>query len=148
LRLGREVSILELAWLDEDSVAAIVGGTGLRNRFVAIFEDGKLVNDPFGWSEPQLRDLIASPEGEYFAVLTQQFGAWIFDQTGRFMGQGVVTGAEEVRKLAWSPDGRWLVISTPASIYFVDARNLELLLGGQQPTTIRLPVSARDIAWL
>jgi hypothetical protein len=148
LGLGRRVSIQELAWLDEDSFVAIVGGPGLRNELVAIFEDGKLVNEPLGWSDPGLRDLIASPSGEYFAVLTQQFGPWIFDRTGRFVGQGVVPGAEEARKLAWSPDGRWLVISTPASIYIVNARDLELLLGGQQPTTVRLPVSARDIAWL
>jgi hypothetical protein len=148
LRLGREVSIQELAWLDEDSFAAIVGGPGLRYEVVAIFENGKFVNDPFGWSDPRLRDLIASPDGQYFAVLTQQSGPWIFDRTGRFIGQGFVPGAEKARKLAWSPDGRWLVISTPASIYLVSSDQLELSLGGQQPTTIRLPVSARDIAWL
>jgi hypothetical protein len=143
-QLGEGSLVREMAWLDNDSFAAIVGHERFQNELIAVFDEDRVVNDFLEWTHPRLWDLRVAPGGEYFSVMTERFGPWIFGEAGTFLTDGAVVGGGGVRgrAVAWSPSARWVAIATTASVYIVQSAQLR-----NQPTIIRLPLSARDVAW-
>jgi hypothetical protein len=124
----------ELAWISEDRLAVLVGGS--YPDFVGVFRGRMFLYRMFTGFEP--RSLRASPLGRY--VVVEDDGPHVV-RVGR--APRTVTfpeGLTTVRAVAWSPDERWLALATRASVWLMDLEDP----GGP---LLRLPIEAHEIGW-
>jgi hypothetical protein len=132
----------DLAWLDEDRLAVLVGGRFPLDRSLAIFEDGRLVSNP-GPCCP-VRDYLRAIGGTLLLPSDDAPGAVLgFDDRGRlsarpalppFLADGLAFAASE--------DDRWVAstLGDTVQIYsLAEERPLE---------PIQLDVRAVDLGWV
>jgi hypothetical protein len=120
--------VLDLEWLDREEVAALIEvryvfGLPEAETLVAGFRDGSRV-----WSDPffsRFERLVLSSTGDFLLepVDRQQLAAFAISPTG---------------PADWSPDGLRVAVATRASVFVADLRTRRL---------IRIPITARDLAW-
>lgn len=125
-----QLTIRDLAWLAEDEVAALI-----EVRFVhglpetAVIVAG-FVRGDLAWRKPyfsRFDRLVVSPGDD---VVPEPAAPTFPFVTSRLQPAG--------RQFDWSPDSRLLAIATRASIFVVDVASQRL---------VRIPVTARDLAW-
>jgi hypothetical protein len=131
---GHRISVNDLAWFDDASLALVVG-IDRTSEAVAIAEEKgpALVVSQF----PGLGHTIeTSPGGSFYAIW---FGGTLLDLRtshgdsvfSRFNGSSV--------RLTWSPDDRWIAVTGFDAVFLARAREDDLVR--------RLPIVARDLAW-
>jgi hypothetical protein len=139
-RFLRLRSVKEAAWLGESRLVAVLAteqASGPPQDFIGVFEGRRVVRivRGLGWL---FSDLRPSPRGSFFAVTaTNGAGFVLFDRDGGPAPAPPVTG---YRAIAWSPDERWAVLATRASVYVFRAGTTNMRLR-------RLDFTARDLAW-
>lgn len=117
-------SVRQVAWLGGRRFAATVAGGGL-----AIWEGERLLHQ---LAPGAYRELRASPEGKYFAALSDAELA-VFDRDGRPIA---ITQGQAI---AWSPGERFAAVARGDEVVIVPAA------GGDSVLRIRL--SAADLDW-
>jgi hypothetical protein len=132
----------DLAWLDRDRLAALVGGSSPLDRSLAIFAGGSLV------SEHRLccpvREYLRAVEGRLLLPSDDDTGAVLgFDARGRPASRTELPPSL-VDGLAFtaSPDGRWVASTLGDTVRIYP-------LGDEQPLDpIALDVRAVDLGWV
>jgi hypothetical protein len=125
-----ELLVRDLSWLSQREVAALievryVEGLPETSTMIAGFVRGSLA-----WQKPyfgRFERLVVSPGGDVQPEPAPQPFPFV---TSRLQPAG--------RPFDWSPDGRLLAVGTRASIFVVDVASQRL---------VRIPVTARDLAW-
>jgi hypothetical protein len=144
------IEVLALAWLSETKLAVTLearwrfgAGAGpdaaTVERFVAAFERRRLVFVRPDLGQGGFTELVASARGRFLAIATEDpEGVLVLTSAG---GQVALPALPAARAFAWSPDERLLALATRASVYVVR-------LGGPAARVVRVPVRARDLAWI
>lgn len=141
------VSILELAWLDDSRLGAVVRrtvGSGDDRRtldFVVVFEDGAFVA-PLGHGSGEFTDLAAYRPGRGFVAGGDVIqGVFVLDDSGQFVTTLTLPqGVPQISSIALSPDGRWAAVASRRSvIVFQPSR--------QPGRVFQLPFEAVDLEW-
>jgi hypothetical protein len=131
----------DLAWLDADRLAVLVGGRFALDRSLAIFQNGRLVSNPLPCCP--VREYLRAVEDTLLLPSRDAPGAVLgFDERGRlslrpalppFLADGLAfTG---------SPDGRWIASTLRGSVQiysFEDERPID---------PISLDLRAVDLGW-
>jgi hypothetical protein len=117
-------------------------GAGTSEHLVAILERSR----PVG-VHTFLRDWSArievSPDGRLVALEPAE----LLSRDGVVVA--LPTALDLARAFAWSPSGRFLAAATRASIFLVDAAEIELASRARTtPPVYRLPITARDVGWV
>ena len=129
-----------LAWLDPNLLALALEITirSVEPRYILVLlERGRVL----GWSVRfggPMRGLHVSPRGS----MVVGEGTIVMNRNGNEL---TLPGALVGEVLGWSPDDRWIVVAGQASVYLVRALHLRAL--NPTPRTIRLPITARSLAW-
>jgi hypothetical protein len=125
-----ELVVRDLFWLSQREVAALVDvrfvdGLPEISTLIAGFVRGTLA-----WQKPyfgRFERLVVSSGGDVLPEPAPQPFPFV---TSRLQPSG--------RQFDWSPDGRLLAIGTRASIFVVEVASQRL---------VRIPATARDVAW-
>jgi hypothetical protein len=140
------VSVRELGWLTRSRVAVHLVARPARGlvpeAVLAVFEGARLVGAHVFFRDRSAL-VEASPDGRLIAL----------DPAEVLRANGVElplpTALNLARAFAWSPDGRFLAAATRASIFVVNARDLERVPSTRVEARVyRLPIAARDLAWI
>lgn len=148
----RDVVVRRLAWLDDSRVAAIVSlrSNAVPQRTAIVVVDGGALVGSAPWLSSRSARFFVSPHGSFFAVATTgpprfflldrnaEAGA-LADVARDWFGRTSLTGA---RAIAWSPDERWTALAKDDSVYVFTTYDRD-----GEPTLVRLPIAARDLAW-
>jgi hypothetical protein len=123
-----QLHVRDLAWLSQDEVVALlearVRGLPETSAVIAAFVRGRLA-----WQKPyfgRFDRLVVSSGGE------------VAPEPLRRPFPFVPPGVHPQGAFDWSPDGRRLAVATRASVFVVDVPSQRL---------VRIPVTARDLAW-
>jgi hypothetical protein len=124
-----DLHVRDLAWIADDEVVALiearfVDGLPETSAVIAGFVRGALA-----WQRPyfdRFDRLVVSPSGD---VLGEPAPRSLPFVPVRLQPEGAFD---------WSPDGRRLAVATRASVFVVDIASQRL---------VRIPVTARDLAW-
>ena len=131
----REPVLKEVAWLSEETYAAIVSDRATRQDLIAVMRGRSLVTaPPFGYD--LLTDLRASPRGTYAAALINRRALVFVDNRGRYQASGL----RSAHAVTWSPDEQWTAAATDEGIYVYETATRAAEL-------IRLPIIASDLVW-
>jgi hypothetical protein len=129
-----EYAIDELAWLDVETLVAVVSTGAAGPELLTVLRKGRLAATPL--IDDDLSALRTSPTGRRAAARgTGRVRLLALDARGRRMA--LPRGALGV---AWSPDERWTAVATANGIML-------LREGGGRPGVIRLPLAATDLVW-
>jgi hypothetical protein len=131
------VRVKQLAWLSSTRAVLILGirvRSGSEFEFTALFERGRLAS-LLAQSSPRL---WTSPGGRFFA-LGGNGDLQLYNRDGEAVPLPITV--TEPQAIAWSPDERWVAVSTGASIFLVR-------MSATDRSVRRLPVEAHDLAWL
>lgn len=131
------------AWIGSERVALLL----TTNRppgaepsdLVWIFDHGRPVL-PQPFIAPRLSTLTASPGGGFVGVRTgrgERAGLTLLDRDGRRLDLTFM----DARAIAWSPDERWAVVATRASMLLFRTTGGDLRIR-------RLPIRATQLAWI
>jgi len=125
-----ELHVRDLAWLAEDEVVALiearfVDGLPETSAVIAGFVRGGLA-----WRQPQF--------GSFERLVVSGGRNILLEPAGPSQIALFATGLTPAGPVAWSPDGAWLGVATRASVFVVSTATNR---------RVRIPVSARDVAW-
>jgi hypothetical protein len=136
------VSVFDFAWLDEHRVVAILhaSGRGIRPETMLVLLDGGHLTGVDVRFEGPMRNLVVSPGGAYAA---DEPGTLMRARDGRSWALPRSPGIEHV--LAFSPDERWLAISTRTSVFVISVTDIER--NEPEPRIDRVPIAAQDLVW-
>jgi hypothetical protein len=131
----------DLAWLDEDRLAVLVGGRFPLDRSLAIFEEGRLVSNP-GPCCP-VREYLRAVGGTLLLPSLDAPGAVLgFDERGRLSARPALPPfLADGLAFTGSPDSRWIAstLRDTVQIYsFQEERPLD---------PIALDLRAIDLGW-
>jgi hypothetical protein len=124
----------EIAWLSAGPLAVVVRG-GYPD-FIAVFRGRRFLFRAFSGFQPGV--IQASPLGRYLMVDDERPTILRMGKTPRTVN--IPEGLTTVHAVTWSPDERWLALSTRASIWLFPLEDPSRPL-------IRLPFKARAVAW-
>jgi hypothetical protein len=141
------VDAMRIAWLG-DTRAAVAVRIELRGRAgrlgplaaLAFFERERVLGVRPSALPSELR---VSPSRRFLAAREGSPQVSILTRSGRQLG-GANAPAGNARAVSWSPDERWTAIATQWSVYLVRTSDL---LAQRESRSIRLPITARDLAW-
>ncbi|MGH2996324.1 MAG: hypothetical protein ACRDM9_08415, partial [Gaiellaceae bacterium] len=127
-----DYAVEEIAWLDSETLVAIVRAGEQGRELLTVFRQGRLAATPL--VDDDLSALRTSPDGRS-AAATGSGHVRVLALDGRRMA--LPRGAVGV---AWSPDERWTAVATGNGI---------LLLGEGRGRlgVLRLPIAAADLVW-
>jgi hypothetical protein len=132
----------DLAWLDQDRLAVLVGGRAPLDRSLAIFQDGRLVSNP-GPCCP-VRDYLRAV-GESILLPSEDAQGTVlgFDARGRLSARPALPPyLADGLAFAPSSDARWIASTLGDTVQIYS-------LTEEQPLDpITLDVSAVDLGWL
>jgi hypothetical protein len=132
----RRAALREIAWLDSNRMAVILGG---RADFVAVFEDGDLVVPP-SFGTGRLTRLTADRARRRFLVVGDETqGAFELDDQGHFEDT-FSTPTVFVHDLAVSPDGTWAAVGGRATVTVFQT-------GDPPGRSFQLPFEVEALAW-
>jgi hypothetical protein len=137
-RVQFTVRVLDLAWFDEERVAAslMVLIPGVEPQYFTVVLQNTAVIGIIAFFAGPIRRLVSSPGGAFVA---QENGTILERDGGSFTPPEGIPSPHEV---AFSPDQRWLALVTRRSVYLVGTP-----LNKEPGRTIRLPFAANDLAW-
>jgi hypothetical protein len=127
--------LTEVAWLDEDTFAAIVRDRARAQYVVGVFRGRRLVGaPPFVYG--RLTGLRASPYGSFAAARGDTGSIVLLDAEGDLRPDGL-SGAHAI---AWSPDETWTAMARRDAVYLFET-------GTRAVRLIRLPIAVADLDW-
>jgi hypothetical protein len=132
----------DLAWLDEDRLAILVGGRFRLDRSLAIFEDGRLVSHP-GPCCP-VREYLRAVGGSLLVPSDDRAGAVLaFDRNGRLTARlALPPYLADGLAFTASGDGRWIASTLG------DTVQIYSLAEDRPLDPIQLDVRAVDLGWV
>ena len=132
-------SAKELAWLTDDLLAATVRGYWPRGSessdFLVLFRRGRLVAPPAVIAR-EIRYLHASPRRTFVSADAVGDGLRTLDREGR----RVPVPIRAATTIAWSPDEGWTAVGSAAGVFLYPT--------AEPRSRLRLPLRARDLAWV
>jgi hypothetical protein len=134
VELRRAHELAEVAWIDPQTFAAIVRGTkaGQQALIVATRERIELFVGELG---QRISSLTVSPRGKLAVANGREFV--MLDRNGREIALPRVAN---VRAIAWSPDERWVALTTHTSTFV--ART------GSRQVVLRIPLGGESLMWM
>ena len=125
----------EVAWVDDERLAAIVADEDGGEEVLALFRGRRLLAAPPSPYD-DLSALRTSPFRTYIAARVGKRGLVALDERGEFLSLGL----RAAHAIAWSPDERWTAVATSDGVFVVPA--------GERPNRfILLPLAAADVFW-
>jgi hypothetical protein len=131
-------SLVEVAWLDDETLAAIVREEARRRYAVATFERGR-PRHVVRFGAERIAEIRPSPRGTYLAVRRGEGGRLVL--LGRSLQPVPLTARlRAAHAIAWSPDEGWLAAAVEEGLFLSR-------VGAEDPDPIRVPLEAVHVAW-
>jgi hypothetical protein len=133
------IDVADVEWLSQTRVALLLELRFLgrlealgAQKLIALYQGKRLISAQPLLFGPEIDRLKAAPGGRYLAAEPNL----VLRRDG---SQAQLPRLATPHALAWSPDGRWLAVATRASVHLfrIDGRGRR----------IRIPITARDLAW-
>jgi hypothetical protein len=138
LERGRTYRLVEVAWHGTQAFFGIVAGDEPWQRaLIAYAPEG--VNDVIPELGQDISSVRVSPEGSYVAFVRETAGREIVVLDGSEREQPLPR-IGNVRAIAWSPDERWVALSTRTRTFIARA--------GTARVVLQIPVGGESLAWL